>query len=74
MSTKIAAPTATSTLVRKPAVRWRYWRSNPMRPPRINAALRLTTVSTRELRLMLLIACIRNLHECSGTLVTRRSL
>lgn len=44
-STKAAAPTATSTLVRSPAVRWRYWRSAPIRVPSTNAATRLTTVS-----------------------------
>ena len=58
MSTKIAAPTATSTLVRNPAVRWRYWRSKPIKPPRIKAALRLTSVSTSEVRLILLSACM----------------
>src|SRR5450830_22527 len=66
ISTKIAAPTATRTLVRRPAVRWRYWRSKPIRPPRIKAALRLTKVSIRESRLMLFRACMEALVSARG--------
>jgi hypothetical protein len=32
-TTKLAAPIATSVLVRKPAIRCRHWRSNPMMAP-----------------------------------------
>jgi len=31
--TKLAAPIAASVFVRKPAIRWRDWRSNPMHAP-----------------------------------------
>ena len=44
MSTKIAAPTATSALVRRPAVRWRNWRSKPTMEPSTKALSRLTSV------------------------------
>src|ERR1700730_17600284 len=40
-STNPAAPVATSTLVRSPAVRWRYCRSAPISIPQTNAMPRL---------------------------------
>ncbi|MNW03672.1 hypothetical protein D3C71_1996420 [compost metagenome] len=48
LSTKIAAPTATSTLVRSPAVRWRYWRSSPIKVPNTKAVTRLSKVLSSE--------------------------
>lgn len=42
-SVKAAAPTATSTLVRRPAVRCRYWRSAPIMVPSTKAQTRLKT-------------------------------
>src|SRR5438067_8477050 len=47
-STKAAAPTATSTLVRSPTVRWRYCRSAPISVPSTNAVARLTSVSMKS--------------------------
>src|ERR1700679_1973962 len=35
--TNAAAPTATSTMVRRPALRWRYCRSSPIKAPKTNA-------------------------------------
>jgi hypothetical protein len=39
-TTKIAAPSETSVLVRNPAMRWRHWRSKPMTPPSRTAMMR----------------------------------
>src|SRR5262249_16756498 len=47
-STKAAAPTATSTLVRSPAVRWRYCRSAPISVASTKATARLTSVSRKS--------------------------
>src|SRR3954470_19734186 len=47
-STKAAAPTATSTLVRRPAVRWRYCRSAPISVPSTKAVVRLISVSRKS--------------------------
>src|ERR1700758_1031154 len=48
MSTKVAAPTATSTWVRKPPPRCRYWRSAPISVPSTKAANRLTSESRKS--------------------------
>jgi len=37
--TNMAAPAATRAFARKPAIRWRHWRSAPMEAPKINASL-----------------------------------
>src|SRR5689334_14113926 len=47
-STKAAAPTATSTLVRRPAVRCRYCRSAPISVPSTKATARLSSVSKKS--------------------------
>src|SRR5271166_1159601 len=48
MSTKVAAPTATRTCVRRPPPRWRYCRSAPISVPRMKAASRLTIESRKS--------------------------
>src|SRR5271155_3494901 len=50
ISTKVAAPTATSTWVRKPPPRCRYCRSAPIKVPRTKAPARLTSESKKSLR------------------------
>jgi hypothetical protein len=47
-STKAAAPTATSTWVRRPAVRSRYCRSAPISVPSTKAVARLSNVSRKS--------------------------
>src|SRR5690349_18340283 len=61
-STKAAAPTATSTLVRRPAVRWRYCRSAPMIVPNTKAVPRLTSVSKKSA----VWKVVRNFIACPG--------
>src|SRR6478672_7473701 len=45
-NTNKVAPTATRALVRNPAIRARYWRSNPMTVPRPIPAPRRSSIST----------------------------
>src|SRR6516165_11234903 len=40
-TTKLAAPSATNVLVRRPAKRLRHWRSNPITDPKNTSAARL---------------------------------
>lgn len=40
---KTAAPVATSALVRRPAMRWRHWRSAPITAPRHIASNKFKT-------------------------------
>src|SRR3954464_15188349 len=47
-STNAAAPTATRTLVRRPAVRWRYCRSAPISVPSTKAVNKLSSVSAKS--------------------------
>src|SRR5579863_2222757 len=47
-TTKLAAPIATRVLVRKPAIRWRHWRSKPMQAPSSVATARLNAVWSIE--------------------------
>src|SRR5580698_6012088 len=71
MSTKVAAPTATSTWVRRPPPRWRYWRSAPIRVPRMNAAARLTSESRKS---PIANECIKAMRTSSGGRVRRTGL
>src|SRR5262249_7447280 len=68
ISTKVADPTATSTLVRSPPERCRYWRSAPISVPSTNAPSRLISESKNsghEKALSALMEAPPSWHQCS---------